>query len=339
MMTDNGTTDPYSSEASEFLRALTEGKRVELEFDTELWDGYGRLLAYVYMDGGLSVQDQLLINGLVRVMEAYTYRKKDLFLDLQERAGNSRIGLWSSDQASALTGAENFAMNIAHGRDVRSDVSSTSERDDAWNGVYLSEIFASPDPKAKRPELSSEWIELGRDGSQALSLSGWTLTVGKKSRVLDSRTGFGSGRFLLVSAGEWKLQLPNAGGTIVLRSPYGSVSADIVYPSLKSTQSYAWEAPAEAFCISTPTPLADNRCAGPVIPTKRASTAGKRTIAYAASYREQLRNGAAATIDLSGGAADDISASWLLFMTLPGAAMGVLGTVFGTRMGWIRVEK
>ncbi len=43
--TDAGIT------ASEYTRSLIEGKQVELEFDVQERDMYGRLLAYVYVDG------------------------------------------------------------------------------------------------------------------------------------------------------------------------------------------------------------------------------------------------------------------------------------------------
>ncbi|MDD5055754.1 MAG: lamin tail domain-containing protein [Candidatus Peribacteraceae bacterium] len=340
LMSDKDMADLYSSEAAEFLRALTEGKRVELEFDTELWDGFGRLLAYVYSDGGVLIEDQLLVNGMVRVMESFPYRKKELFLDLQERARNSRIGVWSLEKASALTVEKRNSSGVLVAALSGSSIRGIAEHEEIWNHVSLSEIFPSPDPKAESDRLSFEWIELSRTGLQPLSLSGWTLTVGKKSRVLDPRISFGSGRFLLIAAGEWKLQLPNAGGTVVLRSPDGLIVADVTYPSLKSSQSYAWDGGSEAFCLSIPTPLSENHCAGSASPPKRTSTAGKKTIAYAAAYREQLRDGGGATIDVSGGASgDDVSASWLLFMTLPGAALGVLGTVFGMKMGWLRGEK
>ena len=55
--------DPYSAEAAEFNRKLVGGKRVRLEFDSEKYDVYGRLLAYVFADD-VSVSEELLRQGL-----------------------------------------------------------------------------------------------------------------------------------------------------------------------------------------------------------------------------------------------------------------------------------
>ena len=335
VFTDTGAPEPFAQEAFEFTRALIENKRVELEFDTDLWDKYGRLLAYVSMDGGVLLQDQLLVNGLARASYAFEYRRKDLFLELESRARNLRIGLWSIDQTTALTDAKNLVVGLL-GSDVRSDVSASHFNLDRT--VFISEIFPAPDAHAARSELAFEWVELSREGTEPMTLSGWTLTIGQRSKKLDHRMGWGSGRYLLLRTGDVKLQLPNDGGTVTLRSPDGSVVQDVQYPKLKTGQSYSWNESSRSFCVSSPTLRMENRCLTSSA-VKRASPAGKRTIAYAASYREQLQDSAGADIDISGTSSDDpVSASWLLFMTLPGAAMGVLGTVLGLKLKWIRVE-
>lgn len=338
----SGGAEPFASEASEFLRALTEGKKVELEFDTDLWDPFGRLLAYVYIDGGISVQEQLLVNGMARATPAFEFVRKERFLDLESRAQESKMGMWSGKSVPALKDEEKEDNAPVGSSASSSAVSQIVEYDDAWNGVYVSEVFASPDAKSAQPFLAAEWVEFGREWTEPLALSGWTLTVGGRSKILDHRTGFGSGAFLIIPMKDWKLQLPNAGGTIVLHAPDGSVVADLTYPKLKSTQSYAWHGPSDAFCVSGfPTPLAENRCGTPAPAPKKTAAVSTKTLAYAASYREQLKRPENQTIDLTGygSSGEDVSASWLLFMTLPGAAVGVLVTVLGTRMGWIRVEK
>ncbi len=55
----------FGSEASAFNERLVEGADVELAFDAERRDAYGRLLAYVYLDGGL-VNAILARRGLAR---------------------------------------------------------------------------------------------------------------------------------------------------------------------------------------------------------------------------------------------------------------------------------
>lgn len=53
--------------ASDYTKALLEGKRVMLEFDEEMYDRYERMLAYVYLDGEM-VNAKLLTDGYADTM-------------------------------------------------------------------------------------------------------------------------------------------------------------------------------------------------------------------------------------------------------------------------------
>lgn len=57
----------YGPEASAFTHARLDGRAVRLEKDREVRDRYGRLLAYVYVDG-VRVNDQLLALGYARLL-------------------------------------------------------------------------------------------------------------------------------------------------------------------------------------------------------------------------------------------------------------------------------
>ena len=84
-------------EASEFNRKLVEHKTISLEFDVEKRDKYGRLLAYVYVDG-VFVNAELVKQGYAQV---YTIppnvKHTDLFLELQKEARENRRGLWGKE--------------------------------------------------------------------------------------------------------------------------------------------------------------------------------------------------------------------------------------------------
>ena len=71
--------------------------KLTIEFDVgERVDKYGRLLAYVYIDGK-SVQEQLLKEGLARVAYVYPPNTRYLseFEEAQEEAKEKGIGIWS----------------------------------------------------------------------------------------------------------------------------------------------------------------------------------------------------------------------------------------------------
>lgn len=91
---------PFGQEASDYNNdLLTGGKEVSLEFDIgQRIDKYGRLLAYVYVDGK-NVNEELVKKGLARVGYIYApnTRHLDRFEKAQRDAKGKGIGIWSVD--------------------------------------------------------------------------------------------------------------------------------------------------------------------------------------------------------------------------------------------------
>jgi micrococcal nuclease len=86
----------YGPEASEFNHELVDGRDVELVFDHERRDVYGRLLAYVYV-GGRLVNAELLERGLARTLEIEpNTTMAPRFARLQSDAAAAGRGLWSA---------------------------------------------------------------------------------------------------------------------------------------------------------------------------------------------------------------------------------------------------
>ncbi len=85
---------PYFAEATAYNRRLTEGRRVKLEEDDVREDGYKRLLAYVYVDGGM-VNAQLIEAGLAHLLVIPPNLKHyDRLLELERRARAAQRGIW-----------------------------------------------------------------------------------------------------------------------------------------------------------------------------------------------------------------------------------------------------
>jgi micrococcal nuclease len=75
-------------------RELVAGKHVRLEMDARARDRYGRLLAYVWVDG-VMVNAELVRRGYAQVMTVPpNVRYQRLFLALQREARQSGRGLW-----------------------------------------------------------------------------------------------------------------------------------------------------------------------------------------------------------------------------------------------------
>lgn len=91
---------PFGKDASNFTKnAIAKANKVELEFESDgKRDKYGRLLAYVYVDGE-SLQEKLLAKGLARV--AYIYKSNYIHLDeyqkVEEKAKDKKLNIWSKD--------------------------------------------------------------------------------------------------------------------------------------------------------------------------------------------------------------------------------------------------
>ncbi len=85
----------YGKQASELNVELVAGQAVELEFDRERRDRYGRLLAYVFV-GETLVNAELLREGAARTLEIEPNTSRaEQFARLEQEAGDAGRGLWS----------------------------------------------------------------------------------------------------------------------------------------------------------------------------------------------------------------------------------------------------
>ena len=92
--------DPYGLEAMDANRRLVEGKIVRLEYDLEKRDRYGRLLAYVSVDGQM-VNAALLEAGDAQLLTVPpNVRHLDEFRQLAAQARQAKRGLWAQDERS-----------------------------------------------------------------------------------------------------------------------------------------------------------------------------------------------------------------------------------------------
>lgn len=90
---------PFGEEAKLRNTELLNSGEVTIEFDVgNRFDDYGRMLAYVYVDG-VSIQEALLEEGLARV--AYVFPPNTRYLDEFEEASvaakNAKIGVWEAE--------------------------------------------------------------------------------------------------------------------------------------------------------------------------------------------------------------------------------------------------
>lgn len=92
----NKGKQPFARAAQSFTkRVLLYSKEIWLSRDEEIWDHYGRLLAYVHCDGKL-IQEYLVESGYARVYHTKNKDKKKTqkLFALQEKARKKRKNIW-----------------------------------------------------------------------------------------------------------------------------------------------------------------------------------------------------------------------------------------------------
>lgn len=86
---------PFGKEASAYTEKHLSGKEVTLELDVSERDRYGRVLAYVWLDGR-NYNELLVEKGLARVaVFPPDVKYVDQFREKQEEARQKGIGIWS----------------------------------------------------------------------------------------------------------------------------------------------------------------------------------------------------------------------------------------------------
>lgn len=117
---------PFGPEAADFTKnTLYPGRKVEVELGIGGGrDKYGRLLAYIYVDGKM-FNEMLLEQGLARVAYVYAPNTKyvDQFYAIQKEAQQKRMGIWSIEDYAKEDG---FHPNAAGSNQAPSANSSQS---------------------------------------------------------------------------------------------------------------------------------------------------------------------------------------------------------------------
>ena len=93
---------PYGEVAKEALTSLVPvGTELRLEYDVDRMDRYDRTLAYLYLQDGRMVNEELLRAG-VAIVSVYppNVMYVDRFREIQRGAESQRVGLWSVDAFS-----------------------------------------------------------------------------------------------------------------------------------------------------------------------------------------------------------------------------------------------
>jgi micrococcal nuclease len=131
---------PFYAEATEMNRQFVENKPVQLEFDLETFDRYGRTLAYVWSNG-VQVNYQMIRQGYANAFTVQpNVRYDQLFRQMEREAREAGRGLW------------------------------------AGMGGSLKIMRIQADAPGKDNENpNGEWIEIANQGQEPVLMQGYTL--------------------------------------------------------------------------------------------------------------------------------------------------------------------
>lgn len=141
---------PFGQEAKERNRELVNSGELTIEFDVgERVDKYGRLVAYIYVDGK-SVQETLLKEGLARV--AYVYPPNTRYLDefraAEKIAKDKKIGIWSIENYATDSGFNSGTKNSSYGSNNKSQQKTSSNKEESYqNCTELRKVYPNGVPK------------------------------------------------------------------------------------------------------------------------------------------------------------------------------------------------
>lgn len=141
--------DAFAEEATQTLNRLVGGKRVRLELGQPERERDGRLLAYVFVDQSM-VNTQLLRLGTAYVRRPVARKYRLAFAQAQEQARAAGVGIW--------TNAGRLKITLAH---VQARPASGNPQD-----------------------LNGEFVVLENRGTEAIRLTGWTLSDEAHRRYL-----------------------------------------------------------------------------------------------------------------------------------------------------------
>ncbi|MFB9974348.1 hypothetical protein FPQ10_10325 [Allobacillus sp. SKP2-8] len=130
----------FGPEASSFAKKMLSGKKVQVEYDGPKRDKYGRLLAYLWVDGK-NFNEMLLREGLARLAYVYDppYTHMSSFTKAQSEAVNAKRGIWSIEgyvQSDGFNTVESETETKQSNNSSTASTETNASGSSAYNGPY-----------------------------------------------------------------------------------------------------------------------------------------------------------------------------------------------------------
>ncbi|GGN22478.1 thermonuclease family protein [Halarchaeum nitratireducens] len=227
----------WGHEASDYTTSRLAGANVTLAFDpnTDRRGYYGRLLAYVYVNG-TNHNAALIDRGLARVYDDSDFSREPAFRRAETAAYENRTGLWTC--AATATGGASGANAGATGGETGHDANTATSRTDGPITVDVHADAAGPDTE----NLNDEYVVLRNAGDATLDLGGTRVSdAADHAYTVPDGVTLASDASLRLHTGAgtdghgdyyWNAGRPvwnNGGDTVTVRAANGTVLATRTY--------------------------------------------------------------------------------------------------------------
>ncbi len=103
LFTEDGSIYEQGLKALKFASALIDNKKIELQFDTILWDKYERILAYARLpESEETLQSALLKSGNASAERGFDHPSLDEFIALEGEAKSKKYGIWAKAETPKI---------------------------------------------------------------------------------------------------------------------------------------------------------------------------------------------------------------------------------------------
>jgi len=120
----------FGQEAYEFAKGLVESKKARLECDQTRIDKYGRTLAYVYLEDGTFLNEEIIKQGYGFAYTAFPFKYLEEFRQYEREARENKRGLWAPGEEQKQEISEDTIIYITR----------TGKKYHTGNCRYLSKI-------------------------------------------------------------------------------------------------------------------------------------------------------------------------------------------------------
>ncbi|MCD6415398.1 MAG: thermonuclease family protein [Planctomycetes bacterium] len=84
----------WAKEGTRFAKETLENKTVGLEYGPELYDDYGRVLAYVELEDGSDFDLLMIRKGLAAAYRKFPHPRRQSYLEAEQEACRGKVGMW-----------------------------------------------------------------------------------------------------------------------------------------------------------------------------------------------------------------------------------------------------